>query len=298
MRKRGITKGSITKDSRNKTKSAPKRSGYNRDESASVDLPRLSQSEVTAITSFIDLERRTRQLRGLWRFSRHLSDLSSDQLLHLLPKIAIQVLDAEAASVQLYDSEHDTLIFHAVEDPMAPNLVGYTIPATKGIGGRVVRSGQANITLNVQESSDYNSTVEEKTGRRIESLLTVPLKNKRGSIVGVVQVLTGTAEFWNYDIEFLQVLVALAAGRLTEEPLQKGQTKAKYVFLIPLLTTMSILSTTAQLVIALYQHYDSKYRVKDQSQGRQRMYTTEVAPITEGSFQGQQQVSSTPSVSL
>jgi putative nucleotidyltransferase with HDIG domain len=136
--------------------------------------------------------------------------------------VAIDVLDADVGSLQLHDPQNDTLVFRYVVDPNAAMLIGYSVPASQGIDGRVFRSGIPDITHRVADSAEFNRTVDEKTGYQTESMLTVPVKRPDGDPIGVVQVLNGRRPFDQRDLEVLEVLCgqaaqAIANVRLFEE---------------------------------------------------------------------------------
>lgn len=179
------------------------------------DSLRLSESEKCLLMLAIDQERRTRKLHAIWRLSRQLkAETEKAAVLSFIPRLAAQTLDAEGASLQLYDAKHQVLVFHAVANPLDSLLIGYALPTTTGIGAYALHTGRATITRDVKTSHRYNDNVEKKTGRRIESLLTVPMVQPQGMPIGVLQVLTGKDEFWRDDLEFLQTLMNLTSNAM------------------------------------------------------------------------------------
>jgi putative nucleotidyltransferase with HDIG domain len=159
-----------------------------------------------------ELDHRERQIDAMGRISNALfSHTSVDDLVRETLTVAIDVLDADVGSLQLYDPQNDTLVFRYVIDPNAATLIGYSVPASQGIDGRVFRTGASDITNKVSERAEFNRAVDEKTGYRTESMLTVPVKRPDGDPIGVVQVLNGRRQFDQRDLEVLEVLCAHAA---------------------------------------------------------------------------------------
>lgn len=159
-----------------------------------------------------ELDHRERQIDAIGRISNALFSHSSvDDLVRETLTVAIDVLDADVGSLQLYDPQNDTLVFRYVIDPNASTLIGYSVPASQGIDGRVFRTGVSDITHKVSERAEFNRAVDEVTGYHTESMLTVPVKRPDGDPIGVVQVLNGRRQFDQRDLEVLEVLCAHAA---------------------------------------------------------------------------------------
>jgi signal transduction histidine kinase len=179
------------------------------------------------------LQHRERQIEALHAmaaalFARH----SVDDLVREVLRVAVEVLDAEVGSIQLYDPASDSLIFSYVIDPEAQRLIGHAHPASQGIAGSVFRSGRGSVTLRVQEHGDWNPAVDEMTGFQTRSMLTAPLKRREASPIGVVQILNGRREFDALDLEVLEVLCAYAASSIETASLLEEARRAQMVRVI------------------------------------------------------------------
>jgi HD-GYP domain-containing protein (c-di-GMP phosphodiesterase class II) len=176
----------------------------------------LAQTQVT-------LQHRERQIDAMQRIANILFlNQSVDDLVRETLQVAIEVMDADVGSLQLYDAQTDTLVFRHVIDPNAAMLIGLSVPISQGIDGRVFRTGTSDITNKVSERSEWNQSVDSRTGYHTESMLTVPVKRPGGDPIGVVQVLNGQRPFDQYDLEVLEVMCgqaaqAIANARLVEE---------------------------------------------------------------------------------
>jgi HD-GYP domain-containing protein (c-di-GMP phosphodiesterase class II) len=176
----------------------------------------LAQTQVT-------LQHRERQIDAMQRIANILFlNQSVDDLVRETLQVAIDVMDADVGSLQLYDAQNDTLVFRHVVDPNAAMLIGLSVPITQGIDGRVFRSGISDITNKVSDCTEWNQSVDNRTGYHTESMLTVPVKRPGGDPIGVIQVLNGRHPFDQYDLEALEVMCgqvaqAIANARLLEE---------------------------------------------------------------------------------
>jgi len=174
--------------------------------------PRNVMVERSPAELLADLNHRERQIDAIRRISAALfSHQSVDAVVRETLTVALEVLGAEVGSLQLYDAQTDTLVFRYVIDPAASILIGYAVPASQGIDGRVFRTGVPDITQKVSERAEFNRTVDEKTGYHTESMLTVPVKRPEGEPIGVMQILNGSRPFDQRDLEVLEVLCAQAA---------------------------------------------------------------------------------------
>jgi GAF domain-containing protein len=160
----------------------------------------LAQTQVT-------LEHRERQIDAMQRIANILFlNQSVDDLVRETLQTAIDVMQADVGSLQLYDAQNDALVFRHVVDPSAPMLIGLSVPVTQGIDGQVFRTGISDITNKVSDRSEWNQSVDNRTGYHTESMLTVPVKRPGGDPIGVVQVLNGRRPFDQYDLEVLEVM--------------------------------------------------------------------------------------------
>ena len=63
------------------------------------------------------------------------------------------------------------------------------LPIGVGIAGKVAQSGEPMNLADPQHHPDFNPEVDRRTGYRTRSMLTTAVRNRAGSVVGVVQVL-------------------------------------------------------------------------------------------------------------
>jgi len=172
-------------------------------------------------------------LSRLLAVSRHLS-ASSDlrEILNVIIDAMRDTLDADRATVFEYDPASDELftnVAHGVAgDENATREI--RIPATAGMAGECAQRKQIINTPDAYADARFNQAVDKKTGYRTRSILTIPLLDDEGGLVGVAQVLNKNRGevFTSEDEEIAEALAAQAAvamrrGRLLEDRLVKQQ---------------------------------------------------------------------------
>ena len=172
------------------------------------------------------LRRRGRQLKAVHAISSAL--FSSGCELHVLLRdslvVLLDIVNADAGSILLYDPDRGALVFHDAIGPIGPELVGdeVNLEDPNGKAAAVFRSGQSQITRSTS-TDGHDASIDRKTGYHTESVLTVPLKNLDGTVIGVLQAINKRiGVFDNEDRELLEIVSALAGAsiinvRLAEE---------------------------------------------------------------------------------
>jgi putative methionine-R-sulfoxide reductase with GAF domain len=154
-------------------------------------------------------------------------------------ELALDVLRAEGGTVYLHDPDTDTLVFRYVVGPMADIYTGQRMPANKGIAGKVFQSGEPDLASDVSRRDEHNRALDEKSGYRTQSTMTVPMKRPDGTPIGVMQILNARPEsdgrsrqFDEGDLEVLQVLCGQAAAAIEQARLQEEARRAEIVNVI------------------------------------------------------------------
>jgi sigma-B regulation protein RsbU (phosphoserine phosphatase) len=149
-----------------------------------------------------------RNLQTILEITRRLAATTElDDLLGLVIDAALDLLDAERASILLYDE-----VTHELVSRVAVGEHEIRFPADRGIAGETIRSGA---TLNVPDAyadGRFNQDIDKQTGFRTRSILSVPLTGFDGRLVGVLQVLNKRSEVFSADDETLAETFAAQAG--------------------------------------------------------------------------------------
>jgi signal transduction histidine kinase len=152
--------------------------------------------------------RQTRNLSILLEVSNALaSQVRLDELLATIISKTAEVLDAERATLFLYDPARDELWSKAA-DRLEINEI--RLPMGRGIAGAVAQSRAVENIPDVYADPRFNPELDRRTGFRTRSILSMPLIGARDELVGVIQVLNkqGQGGFDRADEALLRGLTA------------------------------------------------------------------------------------------
>ncbi|MCK4601850.1 MAG: GAF domain-containing protein, partial [Phycisphaerae bacterium] len=145
-----------------------------------------------------------------------------DSLLRLIIDRAVELLNADRATLFLYEAATNELVSRVVT-----GVEELRVPADRGVSGATVKSGE---TINVPDAyadPRFNSDIDKQTGFRTRNILSVPLRDYEGSLVGVLQIINKqTGPFTDHDITLAETLgaqagVALQRAVLIEHYIEK-----------------------------------------------------------------------------
>jgi PAS domain S-box-containing protein len=170
------------------------------------------------------VQRRAREMAALNKASQTISStLDLKAVLDLIIAEIRSLVDAEAASVLLYDPTSDELEFAASAGPAATELVGTRLPITAGIAGWVMREKQSVLVSDVRGDSRFYGRIDAKTGLTTHSLLAVPLMFK-GVASGVIEAMNkASGTFDDSDLNVLEVMAVSAASAIANAQLFKAE---------------------------------------------------------------------------
>ena len=157
---------------------------------------RSPHSVIDKFSSLLDITRRMN------------SEKNFDELLDIIAAEAAKLVDAERATIFLWDKtkgELFTKIAIGVENTIR-------FDARLGIAGAVLISGQKVIVEDAYKSPLFYPSIDSITGFQTRNILSVPLRNAKREIIGVFQVLNKKiGKFQSEDEQFVEAL-ALQAG--------------------------------------------------------------------------------------
>lgn len=170
-----------------------------------------------------DFKKEVAQLRRILGVSRRMATMTDlDALLSLIIDTACETLDCERATIFLYDAETDELYSR-----VAKGAAGIRFAANAGIAGIAVMHRECVNVPDAYSDPRFNRSVDKKTGFITRNLLTFPLENLDGHLIGVLQALNKRDGPFEETDEHLghtlsaQAGVALDRGRLIEEYAEK-----------------------------------------------------------------------------
>lgn len=155
-------------------------------------------------------ERLLRQYQRLVELSLNLaSTLELNTLLKNIMDVAVELVEAEEASILLYDQLSRRLYFEtATNMDRSPSLQRLSVPE-ESIAGWVALNRQPQIVNNVRQDERHFESIDQQTNFRTRSIIAVPLLNKQ-KLIGVLEVLNKKQGLL-FDLVDQQVLQALAA---------------------------------------------------------------------------------------
>jgi adenylate cyclase len=144
-------------------------------------------------------------------------ELSLDHQLPRLIELIVAALDAERATLFLYDPETGELFSRVARGEDVSEI---RIRASTGIAGAVFGSGVTEIVADAYQDPRFNQDVDRRTGYRTRNMLCVPLRNRLGETVGVTQVLNKRSGcFAGIDAALLEAINRQAASALEQAQL-------------------------------------------------------------------------------
>ncbi|KAB2904835.1 MAG: SpoIIE family protein phosphatase [Anaerolineae bacterium] len=134
-----------------------------------------------------------------------------DDLLRLIVNKLVETIEAERGTLYLIDEEKGELFSRILleDSGVLPEI---RLKMGEGIAGHVAETGQ---TLNIADAYNhpmFNPHYDKVTGYRTQSILTLPMRNPKQKIIGVVQLVNkigGT--FTRRDEQLLNALASQAA---------------------------------------------------------------------------------------
>jgi len=152
------------------------------------------------------------------------SELDIDRLLRKIMSISSELLEAERSTLFLHDPAADEL-WSRVAEGIDRNEI--RIPSGVGIAGEVFTARKPINIPDAYADPRFNQNVDRETGFKTRSILCVPVLNKHGAAIGVVQVLNHKGgPFTARDQRRLEMLstqsaIALDNARLFREVLEE-----------------------------------------------------------------------------
>lgn len=138
------------------------------------------------------------------------------------------VMNVEASSLMLLDKETGELIVSMPTGPVHQEITGERIEKGEGIGGWVVENEEPYFSNDLEKSDIFGGDISDDF--RSKNLICVPLKDKSGQVIGVLEAINRLDErgFEDQDIPIFQALadhVAIAIERTRQ--LEEVQNKLR-----------------------------------------------------------------------
>ncbi len=155
------------------------------------------------------------------------STLRVKPLLNLIMEAAVEIVDAEAASVLLWDHHTDDLRFAATTTGASgQSLIGTTVPMEGSIAGTVLRENRTVSVANADQDERHYTGVDKATEFHTRSLLGVPMRS-RNRVIGVLEAVNKRSLPWTEDdSNYLSILASQAAVAIESAQMVSALQKA------------------------------------------------------------------------
>ena len=153
------------------------------------------------------------------------------ELLDQIIESSKKLLEAEAASLLLFDKESGTLLFHTIAGGESSSLKTKALKLGEGIGGWVAHKKESLIINDCYNDLRFSREFDIATGFHTRNMVCVPMIN-RDSLVGVIQVINkkNKKNFTREDLDLFEALsaqcaVAIGNAHSIELEIKAEQTK-------------------------------------------------------------------------
>ena len=176
--------------------------------------------------AFSDSQRQARNLNALLRVSKALAtEIRLDDLLQVIVEKAAEVMDADRATLFLYDESRNELWSKTTQRLEIKEI---RLPLGVGIAGNVAKTRTAINIPDTSADARFDPDFDKETGYRTRSILCLPLIGNGDRLIGVIQVLNKKDQqvFNEADESLLgglsaHITVALERARLIEAYVEK-----------------------------------------------------------------------------
>ncbi len=139
------------------------------------------------------------------------STLNLDDLLQRIIIMAMDLVEAEASSILLYDERKNQLTFSVANDPRDQAVLAGIIVPPESIAGWVATNHEPVFVPDVHADARFFKDVEQALQFSTRSIIAVPMM-ARDRLIGVLEVLNKKRDVFNEaDLGLLQALSAQAA---------------------------------------------------------------------------------------
>jgi HD-GYP domain-containing protein (c-di-GMP phosphodiesterase class II) len=172
----------------------------------------------------------------------HLADnlqahLDLDMLLLTTMQEVAKILDADRCTVFLLDEEKNELWSIVAMGIEKGREIRF--PANMGIAGHVAQTGEILNIPDAYKDDRFNPEIDKKTGYRTNNMLTMPLTNREGIILGVFQILNKRkGPFDVKDEELLAAISQITATTVENSLLYEEQVESLNSFVETLSATL------------------------------------------------------------
>lgn len=140
------------------------------------------------------------------------ANFSLDEILELVVTRMAEVLEADRATIYLLDDDGQKLVSRVALGFDGREQREIRLALGEGIAGWVARTGQSLNIVDAYADPRFDATWDRLTGYRTRNVLCVPMRNRLGRPLGVVQVLNKRVGLFDADDEAMAIALAAQAA--------------------------------------------------------------------------------------
>ncbi len=135
----------------------------------------------------------------------------------------LDVVEADAGSIILYNPDKKKLVFEYVVGPKESELTGMELDPDQGLAGATFRTGNTSVYDDVSREQTHLKSVGENIGYITVSMVTVALKSPDRTPIGSMQILNKRSGGFNEnDVKLIEIMaahiaVAIETAKLNEK---------------------------------------------------------------------------------
>jgi two-component system, NtrC family, sensor histidine kinase KinB len=142
------------------------------------------------------------------------SSLDTDQILQSLLAQMNDLLNAEAISIALVDTQQNELVYTVAEGLGNEEIVGLRLPSNQGVSGWVMKHGRPALVEDMTKDPRFYGEGDRRTGQTTRAMICAPLQAK-GEVLGTIQAINPRkGPFTENDLQLLVNLANLASSAL------------------------------------------------------------------------------------
>ena len=176
------------------------------------------------------------------------STLDLNILLNRIVNAAVELTDANAASILLYDHINEVLHFEASSNLDEPLMQGLIVPVDASIAGWIVKNRQPIIIEDTEKDSRHFEHVGQVVKIQTKSILGVPLIAKE-KVIGALEVINKQDGTFTLEDQNLLITLAAQAANAIETSRLFLQSDLISELVHELRTPMGSLNTAAHLLL-------------------------------------------------
>jgi serine phosphatase RsbU (regulator of sigma subunit)/GAF domain-containing protein len=149
-----------------------------------------------------------------------------EELYSSIVEISKEVLDAEAASLLLYQQSENLLYFKSTTDEEMKKMLGISIPENSGFAWNVFNNKKSIIVNDVNSDERFYNGIDLDTGFVTRNILCTPMM-ARDEFVGVLEIVNKNNKdnFSILDMHLIDVIATISASSITNRLLYEDLKK-------------------------------------------------------------------------